>query len=127
MREPFAKDGKTAKCKAEANYFLPVPSGWDFEKSGLTRGEEKLTHDHLKNRLSDSREEYATFFPNMGADCLDWDDMLDEAEEGADQKERLAKARSPYPYDLLVYDRYVKRPKRCPMCCTWNNNHTCLL
>lgn len=88
MREPFAKDGKTAKCKNEGNYYLPVPQGWDFEKSSLTRGEEKLTHDHLKNRLLDSKEEYSTFFPFMGTDCVEWDDMLDDIDASSTVKER---------------------------------------
>lgn len=117
MSSPLAKDGKTPKCKSVASYFLPVPKDWDFEKSSHTTEHVRLTVEHLTNGLLSLEEEYATFFPYMGSDVVDWDDMKVDGKD----------ARSPYPYDVLIYDRYMKRPKRCPMCGTWNNNHSCLL
>lgn len=76
LTNPIAKDGKTHKCKTPASYYLPVPPDWDFEKSSHTSKHVKLTPEHLTNGLLSLEEEYATFFPMMDQDAVEWDDLI---------------------------------------------------
>ena len=115
MNEPMAKDGKTAKCKTEATYYLPQTKKWDFEKGSKTQGLAKLTAAALNDGLVPVKEEFSTFFPMMGQ------------EPDSDDQKVEPKVLSPYPYDLILYDRYMKKPKKCAMCCQWSNNHSCSL